>query len=94
MAFFLAPRCSSWFLGILGAEVDNARDDSWRYCFTMRLYLDAKPSCVGVDLDGLACPLHRPTTYSRQMRGLGLLAGAVLSHRCSGRWHLSWDLKP
>jgi hypothetical protein len=27
-------------------------------------YLVAKPSHVGVDVDGLACPLHRPTACS------------------------------
>jgi hypothetical protein len=27
------------------------------------LYLAAKPSQVGVDVDGLSYPLHRPTTY-------------------------------
>jgi hypothetical protein len=32
-------------------------------------YLVAKSSHVGVDVDGLACPLHRPMTCSRQMRG-------------------------
>jgi hypothetical protein len=24
------PGCSSWFLGVLDAEVDNACDNSWR----------------------------------------------------------------
>jgi hypothetical protein len=28
------------------------------------LYLYAKPSLVGVDVDGLACPLHCPTACS------------------------------
>jgi hypothetical protein len=27
------------------------------------LYLPAKPSHVGVDVDGLACPLHHPMTF-------------------------------
>jgi hypothetical protein len=31
-----------------------------------RLYLVAKPSHVGVDVDGLACPLHRAMACSRQ----------------------------
>jgi hypothetical protein len=43
-------------LGILGAQVDDAQDDSWSGCFTMWLYLATKPSHVGVDVDGLACP--------------------------------------
>jgi hypothetical protein len=33
------------------------------------LYLAAKPSHVGVDVDGLACPMHRPTVYNFQTRG-------------------------
>jgi hypothetical protein len=37
--------------------VDDAQDDSWKGCFTMLLYLVAKPSHVGVDVDGLAYPL-------------------------------------
>jgi hypothetical protein len=47
MAFFMAPGCSTWFLGILGAQVDDARDGSWRRCFTVWLYLVAKPSHEG-----------------------------------------------
>jgi hypothetical protein len=84
MSFFWAPGCSSWFPVVLGAEVDDARDGSWRRCFTMLLYLAAKPTHVGVDLDGLACPLHRPMACSRQMRRQGLLSGAVLSRHYSG----------
>jgi hypothetical protein len=57
MEFFGAPECSSWFPCILGTENDDARDDSWRRCFTALLYLAAnKPSHVGVDVDELACP--------------------------------------
>jgi hypothetical protein len=41
--------------------------------------LTAKPSHVRIDVDGLACPLHRPTACSRQTRGYGLLSDAVLS---------------
>jgi hypothetical protein len=48
--------CSSWFLSILGVEVDDDWDSSWRRCFTVWLYLAAKPSHMGVDVDGLACP--------------------------------------
>jgi hypothetical protein len=47
---------SSWLPGVLGAEVADARDGSWRRCFATWLYLAAKPSHVGVDVDGLACP--------------------------------------
>jgi hypothetical protein len=52
------------------------------------LYLAAKPGHVGVDVDRLVFPLHRPMVYSHQMRGQGLLAGDVLSHHYSGRWRL------
>jgi hypothetical protein len=31
-------------------------------------YLAAKPPNMGVVVDGIACPLHRPTAYSRQKR--------------------------
>jgi hypothetical protein len=71
------PECSSWFLG---TEVDGARDTSWRHhCFT-QLYLIAKPSHVGVNVDGLAYPLHRSMVYDRQVRGQSFLSGAALSH--------------
>jgi hypothetical protein len=58
------------------------------------LYLAAKPSHMGVDVDGLAYPLHRSTACSHQTRGQGLLRGVVLSRRCSGWWRLSRDVKP
>ena len=32
----------------------DVQDDSWRGCFTVWLYLAAKPSHLGVDVDGLA----------------------------------------
>jgi hypothetical protein len=39
-----APDLGGWFVeagqGFPGAEVDNARDDSWRRCFTMLSLLD------------------------------------------------------
>jgi hypothetical protein len=72
VAFFLAPGCSSWTLGIFGVEVDNVWDGSWRCCFAVWLYMATKPSHVGVNVDGLAYPLHRPTTCSRQTGGHGL----------------------
>jgi hypothetical protein len=53
------------------------------------LYLAAKPSHMGVDVDGLACPMHRPTVYSFQTRGQSCLLGAVLSYCCNGWWRLS-----
>jgi hypothetical protein len=77
MLFFWALWCSSWFLSILSSEVDDARDGSWRHYFTVWLYLAAKPSHVGVDMDGLAYPLHRLTACSYQ-------PSVVSSHRCSG----------
>jgi hypothetical protein len=48
--------------GILGAEVDDARYDSSRY-------LTAKPSHVGVNVNGLAYPLHQHMVCSFQMKG-------------------------
>jgi hypothetical protein len=55
------PECFSWFPG---AEVDDARVGSWRR-HRSGLYLTANPSHVGVNVDGLACPLHHPTTVRR-----------------------------
>jgi hypothetical protein len=48
------------------------------------LYLAAKPADVGVDVDGLAYPLHRPMACSHQTRRQGLLPGVVLSRHYSG----------
>jgi hypothetical protein len=68
---------SSWFSG---AEVNGARDGSWRHrCFT-QLYLAAKPSHMGVDVDGLACSLHCLTVCDRQTKGYDFLSGVALSH--------------
>jgi hypothetical protein len=59
------PERSSFFPG---AEVDGAWDGSWRRrCFT-RLYLAAKASHVGIDVDGLAYPLHHPIVSGCQKR--------------------------
>jgi hypothetical protein len=64
MAFFLPPGCSFSHPGVIGTKVDGARDDSRRGCFTVCLYLEAKPSHVGVDVGGLAYPLHHPMVCS------------------------------
>jgi hypothetical protein len=48
-----------------------------------QLYWAAKPSNMGVDVDGLANPLHHPTTCSRQTWGHGFLSSAALSHRAA-----------
>jgi hypothetical protein len=63
------PWCSSWLPGVLGAEVDDAQNDSWGGNFEAWLYMAAKPSHLRVDVDGLACPLHHPTVHSCQIRG-------------------------
>jgi hypothetical protein len=73
MAFYWALGCSSWLCGILGAEVDDAQDDSWRGSFAVWLYLVAKPSHMGFDVDGPAYRLHRPTVRSFQTGGHDLL---------------------
>jgi hypothetical protein len=70
-------------LSILGAEVNNLWDGSLSHCFAALLYLAAKPACMGVDVDGLAYPLHHPVAYCLQMRGYGLLQGNVLSRHYS-----------
>jgi hypothetical protein len=60
-----------------------------------RLYLAAKPSHVGLDVDGLACLLHRPTVYSRQMSGQGFSSGPALSRRVAvGDGAFLGDAKP
>jgi hypothetical protein len=61
--------------------VDSAHDGSWRRHHVARLYLAAKPSHMGVDVDGLAALLHRPTVCGHQTRGQSFLSGAALSHR-------------
>jgi hypothetical protein len=86
--------CSSQLPGFLDAEMDNAWDDAWRGSFITWLYLAAKPSHVGVDVDGLACPLHRPMVRTNQMRGQGLPPGVVFSCCYSRRWRLSRDVNP
>jgi hypothetical protein len=40
MALFLAPLSSSGFSSVLGVEVDDARDISWRCCFMASALLD------------------------------------------------------
>jgi hypothetical protein len=60
-----------------------------------RLYLAAKPPLVAVDMDGLACSLHRPMAYSRQMRGHGFLSSAALSRGAAvGGGAFLGDAKP
>jgi hypothetical protein len=46
-----------------------------------RLYLAAKPSHMGVVVDGLAFPLRRPTVCNYQTRGQGFLSSAAFSRR-------------
>jgi hypothetical protein len=69
--------CSSWFPD---PEVDDAQNGSWRCYRFPRLYMAARPSHVRADVDGLACPLHRPMVYDYQTRGHSILSGAALSH--------------
>jgi hypothetical protein len=59
------------------------------------LYLVAKPSHVGADVDGLACSLHRPTICYRQRGGQSFLTGATLScHTTAGGGSFLGDVKP
>jgi hypothetical protein len=59
------------------------------------LYLTAKPSHVGVDVNRLACPLHRPMFCGRQTRGQGFLSGTALSrHVVVGCGAFLGDAKP
>jgi hypothetical protein len=54
-------RLPSYSSRLSDVDVADAQDGSWGcLCFAL-VYLDAKPSHVGLDMDGLACPLHRPT---------------------------------
>jgi hypothetical protein len=48
-----------------------------------QLYLAAKPSHVGADMDGIACPQHRPIVYSHQTREQSFLSDAALSHHAA-----------
>jgi hypothetical protein len=48
-----------------------------------QLYLVAKPAHMGVDVDRLAYPQHRPTFYSHQIKRQGLQSGATMSHRAA-----------
>jgi hypothetical protein len=70
--------------------VDDARDGSWRRCFTVLLYLAAKPRHMVVDVDGLAYPLHYPMAYGNQTRGQGLLPALSYPVVAVGWWCLSW----
>jgi hypothetical protein len=59
------------------------------------LYLFAKPSNVGANVDGLACSLHRPIVYSRHRGGQSLLIGSARSrHTTVGGGAFSRDAKP
>jgi hypothetical protein len=42
--------------------------------------LVAKPSHVGVEVDGSDCRLHRPMAYECQTRTQSLLIGVAMSH--------------
>jgi hypothetical protein len=64
------------------------------FFFASGLYLTAKPSHIGIDVDGLACPLHCPMVCNHQTRGHNFLSGAALS-RCAavGGGAFSGDVK-
>jgi hypothetical protein len=57
--------------------------------------LICKSSHVGVDVDGIACPLHHLMPCSCKTWGHGFLPGAVLSHHAIvGGGALLGDAKP
>jgi hypothetical protein len=62
--------------------VDDAQVGSWRHRHD-GLYLTAKPSHMGVDVNGLAYPLNRPMVYDHQTRGQSFLSDAALSHHAT-----------
>jgi hypothetical protein len=89
MSFFLTPGVlvgSRVFLALRWMMSGTFLED---IASRHRLYLAANPSHVGVDVDGVACPLHRPMTCSRQTGEQGFLSCVVLSHRYSLWWRLS-----
>jgi hypothetical protein len=60
-----------------------------------RLYLVAKPSHMGIDVDGLACLLHHPTICNHQMRGHDFPSGAISSsHATVGDGAFLRDARP
>jgi hypothetical protein len=58
----------------------GARDSSWGGHHHALLFLDAKLSHVGADVDGLAFHLHRPTDFGCKARIQSLLTGIISSH--------------
>jgi hypothetical protein len=64
-----------------GVDVVGDRDSSWSCLRFIWLYLAAKPSHLGSDMDGLACSLHRPMVCGWLTWVQSFLIGAALSHR-------------
>jgi hypothetical protein len=56
-------------LWLPGAEVAGAWNNFWSHRYFIGLYLTAKPSHMGVDLDGLAYFLDCSTVRTYQTRG-------------------------
>jgi hypothetical protein len=54
--------------GLLGSNMAGSQDGSWSLYYFAWLYLDAKPSHVRTDVDGLACFLHCTMAYNWQTR--------------------------
>jgi hypothetical protein len=59
LGFLLGSRA---FLALRWMTLKAVLGDVVAWC---QLYMDVKPSHVGVDVDELSCPLHRSTTCSR-----------------------------
>jgi hypothetical protein len=86
--FFSASGCSFRSLGVLGAEVDDARDDFWRRSFAVWFYLAVKPSYMGIDVNGLACPRTILRPVAAIWGDMASLPCTILSCRCNGWWCL------
>jgi hypothetical protein len=74
--------------------VHDAWVGSWRHHRT-GIYLVAKPSHMRLDVEGLSCPLHRPTVCSHRRGGQSFLTGAIpFCHAAVGGAAFSGDAKP
>jgi hypothetical protein len=72
--------------------LEEVVEDVASWCW---LYLSTKPPHMGVDVDGLACPLHHHMACSHQTREQGFMSGTALSRQAAvGGGAFPWDVKP